>query len=162
MVFCFPAIQKSSGIFLDCYLYGKMKEIDLPYAHLSYVDPIIYITYKKGAQLGFPEIRQLISSCEMLSGGKPYVTLSDVREGVELTGEGKRYVSDPNKMPLFRGTAVLVSNTLLKIAVEFATQFDKKIYPFRAFTSKEKAISWLNTVYETTLSKVDKTENQAP
>ncbi|MGZ3902117.1 MAG: DUF7793 family protein [Bacteroidia bacterium] len=131
-----------------------MTEIDLPYAHISYSDPIVQITYKKGVQLGFPEIKELISSSEKISGGKPYVTLSDIREGVELTAEGKRYVSDPAKMPLFRGTAVLVSSTLLKIAVEFAAQFDKNIYPFRAFTDKKKAVNWLNVILETTSDKV--------
>ncbi|MGZ3862965.1 MAG: DUF7793 family protein [Bacteroidia bacterium] len=135
-----------------------MTEIDLPYAHLSYSDPIIYITYKKGAQLGFPEIIELISCSEKLSGGKLYVTLSDIREGVELTPEGKRYVSDPNKMPLFRGTAVLVSNNLYKIAVEFAAYFDKNIYPFRAFTSREKAVEWLSTILET--ADIPKQKNQ--
>ncbi|HKC69026.1 MAG TPA: hypothetical protein VKG26_12400, partial [Bacteroidia bacterium] len=51
-----------------------INEIDLPYAHIRYESPIVYFRYKEGIELGFPEIRKLISCAEELSGHKPYVT----------------------------------------------------------------------------------------
>lgn len=121
-----------------------MKEIILPYATITYEEPIVYFTYKEGTELGFPEIEELISLSEKLSGNRPYVTFSDVRVDINVTNEGKRVVADMNNMPLFRGTAVLVKNSSYKFAINFLGHFkNKQQYPFRAFTQKKKAIEWL-------------------
>jgi hypothetical protein len=72
-----------------------MKEIDLSYVTIKYEEPIVYFIYKEGAQLGFPEIRELIFYAEKLSHFKPYVTFSDVRAPeMGITNEGKRVVED--------------------------------------------------------------------
>ena len=120
-----------------------MDEIELPYASIKYTEPIVYFIYKEGAELGFPEIRELISYAEKLSGHTPYITFADVRVNVNMTNEGKRVVADIKNMPLFRGTAVLVNNSMYKFAANFLNYYNKPKYPFRAFTSKKKAIAWL-------------------
>ena len=123
-----------------------MIKTTLSYVTISYQEPIVYFEYKKGVELGFPEIRQLVSYAEELSGNKPYVTLSDVRMDMNITNEGKRYVADMNNMPLFRGTAILVQNDLFKIAINFIQSLNKTPYPFRAFTDKQKAEEWLSSL----------------
>ncbi|HVD96831.1 MAG TPA: hypothetical protein VNB90_01420 [Cytophagaceae bacterium] len=120
-----------------------MNEITLPYVSIKYNEPIVYFVYKDGIELGFPEIRELIACSEKLSGHKPYVTLSDVRVNISITNEGKRILEDPKNMPLFRGTAVLVKNSMYQFAVNFLNYYHKPEYPFRAFTSEKKAIEWL-------------------
>ncbi|MES2593048.1 MAG: hypothetical protein V4608_14290 [Bacteroidota bacterium] len=120
-----------------------MKEIKLPYVTIKFEEPIVYFTYNEGTELGFPEIRELISLAEKLSDNKPYVTFSDVRINMNITNEGKRIVADMNNMPLFRGTAVLVKNNTYKFAANFLSHFNRPQYPFRAFTQKKEAIDWL-------------------
>src|SRR5581483_11412979 len=114
--------------------------IDLPYVKIKYEEPIVYFEYKKDIELGFPEIRELISCAEILSNQKPYVTFADVRENVNITNEGKRILEDMKNMPFFRGTAVLVDNSIYKHAANFLSYYNKPKYPFRAFTSKDEAI----------------------
>jgi hypothetical protein len=120
-----------------------MNEINLPYVSITYKEPIVYFVYKDGVELGFPEIRELISCAEKLSGHKPYVTFSDVRANVSITREGKRMVEDLKNMPLFRGTAILVKNSMYKFAINFLNYTSKSRYPSCAFTSEKKAINWL-------------------
>lgn len=120
-----------------------MSEIHLTYVSMHYKEPVVYFVYKEGAELGFPEVRELISYAEKLSGNKPYVTFADVRVNLNMTNEGKRVLQDMNNMPYFRGTAALVKNSIHKFAVEVMNNFHKPKYPFRAFTSKEEAIEWL-------------------
>jgi hypothetical protein len=110
---------------------------------IHYREPIVYYVYKEGAELGFPEIRELISYAEQLSGKKPYVTFADVRVKLNITNEGKRVLQDMNNMPYFRGTAALVKNSIHKLAVDIMNGFNKPNYPFRAFTSRDEAITWL-------------------
>jgi hypothetical protein len=121
-------------------------EIDLSYVTITYLEPVVYFRYKEGAQLGFPEIRELIACAEKLSGYKPYVTFSDVRVAMDVTNEGKKVFANPANMPLFRGTAVLVSNSMYKFAVDFMNAFNRPKFPFRAFVSEEKAIEWLRSL----------------
>jgi hypothetical protein len=123
-----------------------MNSIDLPYVTISYHEPIVYFRYKEGAELGFPEIRELTALSEKLSGFKPYFTFSDVREKVNITNQGKLQLTDMNNMPFFRGSAVLVKNNLYRFAAEFMNYYNKPQYPFKAFTSEEKAISWLLSI----------------
>jgi hypothetical protein len=123
-----------------------LNEIDLPYAYIKYAIPIVYFEYKEGAELGFPEIRELISCAEKLSSKTPYFTFADARVTMNITNEGKRILTDLNNMPLFRGTAVLVNNNIYKFAANFLNYFNNPKYPFRAFTSKEEAINWLLTL----------------
>ncbi len=120
--------------------------VDLLYATLTYDDPVVIIVYKEDTELGFPEIRQLITECERLSGGKPYVTLSDVRIPVSITEQGKRYVANPDNMKLFRGTAVVVKNKMFSIAANFMNYFNHQPYPFKAFTNTAEALKWLKTL----------------
>lgn len=126
-------------------MYSVAKEITLPYVTISYDAPVVYFRYKKETQLGFPEVKELIACAEKLSGYTPYVTFSDVREGVDITNQGKKML-DPENMPLFRGTAVLVSSSIYKFAVDFVNLFDRPRYPFRAFVSEEEAIGWLKSL----------------
>ncbi len=125
---------------------SNTNEVNLPYVQIKYIEPIIYFVYKEGTELGFPEIYELISYAEKLSGQKPYVTYSDVCAGVNITNEGKRVIADLNNMPLFRGTAALVPNALYKFAANFFSPYNKMKYPFRAFTSKEEAVNWLSSL----------------
>ncbi|MDF2451894.1 MAG: hypothetical protein K0S26_1398 [Bacteroidota bacterium] len=124
-------------------LKETMHFIELPYVTISYQEPIVYFRFMDGAELGFPEIRELISQAEKLSDFKPYLTFSDVRNDVNVTNEGKRMLENFNNMPLFRGSAVLVKNNLYRFAVDFMNYYNKPKFPFKAFTSEEKAINWL-------------------
>jgi hypothetical protein len=121
----------------------EINEIELSYVSITYAEPIVYFDYKEGAELGFPEMKELIAGAEKLSGHKPYFTYADVRVNVNVTNEGKKFLADLNNMPLFRGTAALVKNNVYKFAANFMNHYSKQKYPFRAFTSKEEAIAWL-------------------
>jgi hypothetical protein len=120
-----------------------MKEIELPYVTIRYNAPIVYFVYKEGAELGFPEIRKLISCAEELSKQQAYVTFADARVNMNITQEGKRFLADGTNMPLFRGTAALVKNNIYKLAANMLAAINKSPYPFRAFVKEEEAISWL-------------------
>jgi hypothetical protein len=124
-----------------------MSGIELSYVSIYYKSPVVYFTYKENTELGFPEIKELVKYAETLSKGRPYFTLSDVRVNkISVTEEGKKYLANFNHMPLFRGTAALVTNSMVQMAANFMDLFQKKPYPFKAFTNKEKALEWLMTL----------------
>ena len=90
-----------------------------------------------------PEVRELTAIAEKLSGNKPYFVFTDARTNPNVTQEGRRVAADQNEAPLNRGAAVLVNDNMMKLAINFFYGFKKPLYPFRAFTDKEKAFAWL-------------------
>lgn len=128
---------------LQGFTYKIMDLVELSYVTIQYKEPIIYLTFKAGAELGFPEMQELVSHSEKLSNNKNYFVLSDAREIVGVTPEGKKYSSETKNSPLQKGTAVLVKNNFLKLAANFFFGVKVPEYPFQAFTEKQKAEEWL-------------------
>lgn len=122
---------------------SQRQEIILEYATLYYEEPIVYIVFNDGVELGFPETKELISCAEKLSDYKPYFVFSDVRANVQVTREGKRVARDRNQAPLHLGSAILLNSTMLKFGINFFKDIGDPSYPFRAFTDKQEAINWL-------------------
>ena len=120
-----------------------MNEIELEYVKIFYKEPIVYMTFKEDAELGVPEMHELIDYAEKLSGKKPYVIFSDVRVNMDVTHEGRRLVANAQVAPFHKGTAVLVKNTLYLYAVNLFAKFNKPAYPYQVFTDKQKALDWL-------------------
>lgn len=130
--------------FILANIMSNLQEIaKLYYVSMYYEEPVVHFTFKEGAELGFPEIRELTACAEKLSGNKPYVVFSDARVNMSVTTEGRRVSADSKEAPLHRGSAVLVNNNMLKLAMNFFGNFKTPSFPFRAFTDKQKAIEWL-------------------
>jgi hypothetical protein len=120
-----------------------MSTINLPYATLSYEEPIVNIVFKENVELGFLEVRELILSAEQLSERKPYFVLSEVPKNVKVTPIGRKMAADANEAPLNSGSAIVVSSTLVELAANFFQGIFKIDFPFKVFTDKEKAREWL-------------------
>lgn len=120
-----------------------MKEVVLSHSTISYEAPIVYITFSANVELGFVEVRDLIAAAEQVSGGMPYFVLSDIRDGISVTPQGKKTSADPKSAPLHKGTAILVRNAMMQAAANFFDKVNPAPYPFRAFTEKQEAIDWL-------------------
>jgi hypothetical protein len=120
-----------------------MNATALPYASLSYEDPIVIITFNPDVELGFIEIRELIRCAETLSGQKPYFVLSKVPANVRVSPIGKEIAADSDEAPLNKGNAVVVKNKFYEMAVNFFQNLKKPKYPYKAFTDEEVAREWL-------------------
>jgi hypothetical protein len=120
-----------------------MEQINLGYVVIRYDAPIIYLDFKPGFELGFPEMRELVFYAEQLSEKNKYVVLADIREGVRVTSEGRKYSAEGKNSPFQMETAVLAKNTLLKLAANFFFDLQKPSFPYRAFTEEQEAVDWL-------------------
>ena len=118
-----------------------MEKIELEYVKIFYKAPVVHLIFKQGAELGMPEIRELITYAEMLSKKTPYFTLSDARVTMDVTHEGRRLAAKAS--PHHRGTAVLVKNSLYEYAATLFSKFDKPNFPYRVFTDEKEATDWL-------------------
>ncbi len=120
-----------------------MEEMELAYVRIHYKAPIIHMVFKEGAELGVPEILELIACAEKLSEMKPYLILSDARVTMDVTHEGRRIVANEKTAPLHKGTAVLVKNAFYQYAAILFSKFDKPRFPYRVFINEQEARNWL-------------------
>jgi hypothetical protein len=120
-----------------------VEEIDLSYATLHYVKPVVHIVFKENAELGFLEIRELTFYAQKLSDRHPYFTFSDATVDINITPQGRKVAADGKEAPFHRGSAVLVKAEMMKLAANFFGSINGPSFPFRVFTDKEKAMRWL-------------------
>lgn len=120
-----------------------MEEIILPYATLRYKAPIVYLVFKPDVELGFPEMLELVRSAEQVSNYTPYFILSNAREKITITPEGRKFSAQAKNAPYHRGTALLVKNSMLKAGLNFFAGLNPPAFPFRVFSNEEEAIHWL-------------------
>lgn len=123
-----------------------MNETVLSYVTIRYDAPIIYLTFKEGSELGFPEIKELTFYAEKLSNKKNYVVFSDVREIVTVTPEGKKHALENKHAPFHKGAAVLVKNTAYSLAANLFIGLSQPEFPYKVFTDEQKAKEWLLTL----------------
>jgi hypothetical protein len=129
--------------FIGLLFYTFMNELKLSYASIRYEEPIVYITFKQGSELGFPEMKELVQYAEALSGHKNYFVFSNVGDDVSVTREGRRFAFDAGNSPYQRGTAVFVKNNMVSYAANLYVGFNRPLFPYKVFTEKQKAIDWL-------------------
>jgi hypothetical protein len=120
-----------------------MNQATLSYVNIRYEAPIMYFVFIEGTELGFPEMRELVYYAEKLSNGSNYVVLSDIRNMVKVTHEGKKYALQAKNAPYHKGTAVLVNNSALSLATNIFMGLKAPEYPYKAFTDEENAVDWL-------------------
>lgn len=120
-----------------------MDTIKLSYATITYNDPIVNIVFKENTELGFLEIRELVSHSENLTGKKPYFTLSVVPNSVKVTPIGRKLAADVKEASLNLGSALVVHGVFMEVAANFYNSAVNLSFPFKVFTDKEKAREWL-------------------
>lgn len=120
-----------------------MNEIEFPHSIVIYNPPVMFLNFKEGAELDVKEIKEMINAAETLSGKKPYLLLSDVRNQVEITPEGRKIAADKNESPCVLANAVLTNNLALKLTANFFIKINKPHFPLKVFNDYRKALKWL-------------------
>jgi hypothetical protein len=121
-----------------------MNEIILPYASLKYVAPIIYCKYNKGAELGIPEIKELLSCIGRLAGKKSYLLFIDLFSFRNTTNEGKKKLKE--QFQACKGVSIFINKDREACTQGIANTFNTMNSPVRVFTSGQDAIDWLFTL----------------
>lgn len=130
------------------YTFYVMQSVDLPFATLTYKAPIVRIAFKDRVDIGLYEIRELVQTCEKLSGFRPYFIFADARERVSITPLGIKSAANPKEAPLHRGTAVLVNSFFLEKAANIFGKMVRPPFPYKVFTDHTRPIPWLYSLQE--------------
>ncbi|HWY33510.1 MAG TPA: hypothetical protein VNX68_02615 [Nitrosopumilaceae archaeon] len=126
-----------------------MNELDLTFARIRYEDPVIFIIFKEGAELGTEQVLELIAISEKFSNYQPYLLFSDARVFLNITAEARKISASKEKAPLVKANAVMVNNVAIRLTGNVFINFNKPHFPVRLFEDEKKAMEWLlkHTIY---------------
>lgn len=120
-----------------------MEKIKLANAIVENRDGVIWIIIKEDAELTVSDIRDFAAAGEKLSGGKPYLQVTDARVSLDITTEGRKAAADKEVVPLVIAHAVLVNNAAVRLIANFFTSFDKPHFKNKVFNTESDALKWL-------------------
>jgi hypothetical protein len=134
--------EKGFFIWENSYIWLVMK-IEFPYVTVEDRDGIIWLVFKEGADLDATQVREFVKASEKLSGGEPYLLLSDARVHLTISSEGRKVAADKKEVPNLVANAVLVNNLAVRLTANFFINFNKPHFKYRVFNDEVKALKWL-------------------
>lgn len=123
------------------------RETDLPYAYLLLEEGIMYVTYKEG-YLELEGARQVVQARHELSAGRDYPVLVDDRGMKGMSKEARDYLSHEDGLKYVKAGAILAQSGFTMILGNFFLKVSGPEIPARLFTSKQKALTWLQQFVE--------------
>lgn len=118
-------------------------KIDLPSSYLWFEDGVFIQEYKPHLKMTLEYAKETVETRLELFNGISYPVLVDARNLVSGDQNVGDYLASDKASELVSAGAVLVSNQINKMLVNFYLKFNKPKIPAKYFTSKEEAIKWL-------------------
>lgn len=120
-----------------------MHQKEFSHSTILYKAPIMYLVFKKDAELDVKEVREMIKAAEELAGKKPYLLMSDVRNDVTISEAARKISASKEEAPFVLANAILTDNIALRITANFFIQINKPHFPVKVFSNADKAHKWL-------------------
>lgn len=84
-----------------------------------------------------------LEAVKKLTGGKPYLVISDGRVNVRVSPEARAFAASETACMNRIAEAILVNSVATRLTANFYIKFNKPRTPTRVFTDEQKALEWL-------------------
>jgi hypothetical protein len=121
----------------------QKKEIRNTFMTFWISDDIIFGRFDEGITWDRDKSIQCVNDRLVLSSGKSYPILLDVRKVKSITKEAREYMSSDIALKDTSAAAVVVDSSVGRVMGNFYFALNKPKLPFRIFNTEEKAIKWL-------------------
>lgn len=120
-----------------------MKEIENDLVEVWFEGGIVFLKFQKDTILDLEAIKRTIEMTEQFSVEENKYLLVDITNLKSVTSEARKYAAQQVHKYIY-ARAVLVNSYFTKFLFTSYLKFSKPDFPFAVFTSKEKAVEWLN------------------
>ena len=117
--------------------------IENEFAQVWFENGVVHILYKPGCVLNINNIKLIVEDRITVSNGKTSPILIDLRNLVSSDNATRSYLATPEAERYLCAGAMIINNELQKLLMNLYLKIDKPNLPARVFTSKEKALEWL-------------------
>jgi hypothetical protein len=119
------------------------QKVKIRCAEMEFKDGIAYIKIFENADIDIEELKEIYTTGNSLSLGKPFCALIDARGNPNSTPEARNYAANHASFELRLADAIIVDSTMMKLVVNIYINFNKPKVPTRMFHSEEEAKKWL-------------------
>jgi hypothetical protein len=107
-------------------------------------EDIIQYVLKDKSVIELEDSKKMYEATLEMAAGKKYAALIDARAETILTSEAREWSADPALHNNLIAQAIIVTSLANRIVGNFIIKFHKPVAPTRLFSTREKAIEWLN------------------
>ncbi|MDQ3190652.1 MAG: hypothetical protein M3Q58_03585 [Bacteroidota bacterium] len=104
---------------------------------------ILFLQYKKGADVEIEDIYEYNQIINELGEGKRFPMLIDARLGSSVSPEARDFAASPESANLKLASAIVVNTFSNKLIANFYINFNKPVIPVKVFSSINEALDWL-------------------
>lgn len=120
-----------------------MQKFDLASATVTLKHGFIYVIFKEGRVVDATEICNIIKACRELSKGKPFCTLTDMRNFIEVTPAGRDVAADRSLNPDLIANAVWVKRLGARLQASVFQEVNRPQHLIEIFNNENEALEWL-------------------
>ncbi|MEO6302299.1 MAG: STAS/SEC14 domain-containing protein [Bacteroidia bacterium] len=120
-----------------------MKTLNTPYANFELIDDVLMIEFKPDLEITLEVAQRIVADRKIISDGKAYPGLGDVRFVKSATKEARAYFELEESQNGVLAGAMLVDSVFSTFLVNFFLKVTKQKMPSKMFTDKQKALKWL-------------------
>lgn len=121
----------------------RLRYIENDYAEIWFEDGIVHIVYKPGCVLNINNIKPIVEDRIKVSDGKLSPILIDLRNLVSSDNATRSYLATEEAEKYLNAGAMLINNEIQRLLMNLYLKIDKPRLPAKVFTSREKALEWL-------------------
>lgn len=104
---------------------------------------ILYIIFNDGAVVDLEEIKASKAARLELQNSESMLVFVDIRNLFNVTVEARKYAAEDENSKYSIAMAILVNSLPTRLLTNFFIKFNKPKTPTKMFTSKDKALTWL-------------------
>jgi hypothetical protein len=131
-----------------------MQKFDLHSATVTLKNDVIYVIFKEVPEVAATEILSIIKACQELSKGKPFCVLTDMRNFIEVTPEGREAAADRSRNPNLIANAVWVKRLGARLHAGVFQEVNRPQHFIEVFNEENEALEWLRAQQEKTKKSV--------
>jgi hypothetical protein len=106
-------------------------------------DGILYFEYFPGVEISMEDAIEISERQRQLIEGKRRPVLGDISQVRSISREARTYFASDDFQETNSALALLVNSPVSKVIGNMFIGFSKTIFPTRLFTSRSKALEWL-------------------
>lgn len=126
-----------------------MQKIETTTAHLIDEEDILYVVFKKDADVNESDVKEISAArIKLLRGKKQQLVLADIRNIGFLSNEAKKHGASEEVVAITKAMALITKSLATKIMANFFILINKPAHPTRMFRSVEDAKKWLKKFEE--------------
>lgn len=115
---------------------------ELSFSTIAYSNHFLKVIYKPNQRVDLKAMKELVQECSAIVKDEPFVCLSHVTPGGEVTKDARNYLANYKGVD-FRASAVVASTSAVRVFVNFFIKFSNPFFPVKMFGTPGEAMEWL-------------------